>query len=95
MAAKPLTIGDHYFDKKGDAIAFFQEILYRYDLGDRVSPNDDAILRVLLTRHPEADIKIGIGVASFSVRSGDFSTRCFWVNRTDGTSDKFSFRTCL
>lgn len=95
MPAKPVTIGSHHFAKKGDAVAFFQDMLYRYDLGDKVSEDDGAILRLLLERHPEATEKFGVGAASFSVRSGDYSTRCFWVNRIDGSTEKFSFRACL
>lgn len=95
MPARPVTIGDHHFAKKGDAVTFLQEILYRYDLGDKVSSDDEAILHLLLERHPEATKKIGVGVASFSVRSGDYSTRCFWVNRTDGSTEKFSFKVCF
>ncbi|WP_417608297.1 DCL family protein [Parasphingorhabdus sp.] len=95
MPAKPVTIGEHHFAKKGDAVAFFQEILYRYNLGDKVSTADEAILRLLIDRHPEAAGKIGAGIASFSVRSGDFGTRCFWINRVDNTAEKFSFRACL
>ena len=34
--------------------------------------------------------KIGCGITDFSVRTADFGTKCFWVNRTDGTTEKFS-----
>jgi hypothetical protein len=95
MPAKPVTIGEHHFAKKGDAVAFFQEILYRYDLGDKVSTDDEAILKLLIVRHPDAASKIDVGIASFSVRSGDFRTRCFWINRINNTTEKFSFRACL
>lgn len=94
MPAKPVQIGNLHFPKKGDATAFFQEMLYRYDLGDKVSDEDVAILTDLVKMHPESSDKIGSGIADFSVRSGDFGTQCFWVNRTDGTTEKFSFRAC-
>ncbi|WP_297339180.1 DCL family protein [Pseudophaeobacter sp.] len=94
MPAKPVQIGDLHFARKGDATKFFQEMLYRYDLGDRVSEADASILTDLVSMHPEFLEKIGSGIDSFSVRSGDFGTQCFWVNRTDGTAEKFSFRAC-
>lgn len=94
MPAKPVQIGELHFSRKGDATKFFQEMLYRYELGDRVSAQDSAILSDLLSGHPEASNKIGSGVESFSVRSGDFGTQCFWVNRNDGSTEKFSFRAC-
>ena len=95
MPAKPVNIGTMSFPKKGDAVEFFKEMLYKYDLGDKVTLEDSEILMQLLNKHPEADDKIGKGIASFSVRSADYNTRCFWVNRVDGTTEKFSFRACF
>jgi hypothetical protein len=94
MPAKPVTVGNLHFKKKGDANSYFQEMLYSYELGDKVSKPDSETLSYLLLGHPEADEKIGVGIKSFSVRSADFGTRCFWVNRLDGTTEKFSFRAC-
>ncbi|MCH5509683.1 DCL family protein [Pseudomonas syringae pv. syringae] len=67
-------------------------MLNRYDVGDRVSVSDAVILRAALENHPKATEKIGCGIADFSVRSADFGTKCFWVNRTDGTTEKFSIK---
>ena len=69
-------------------------MLYKYDLGDKVSEEDAKILKDLLAMHPEADEKIGCGIESFSVRTADYNTRCFWVNRIDGSTVKFSFKAC-
>lgn len=95
MPSKPVDLGDLHFAKKGDAVSYLHDMLYRYDLGDRVNHGDAVILMLALDRHPEAAEKVGYGVESFSVRSGDFGTRCFWVNRTDGTTVKFSHRACI
>jgi len=94
MPAKIVRVGELTFPSKGDATEFFQKMLYQYDLGDKVSAKDATVLSDLLAAHPEASMKIGSGIASFSVRSADFNTRCFWVNRTDGSTEKFSFRAC-
>ncbi|WAP67694.1 DCL family protein [Jiella pelagia] len=94
MPAKPVNIGSIVFPKKGDATAFFQSMLYKYELGDKVSDEDANVLSALVSNHPEAAAKIGVGIASFSVRTADFGTRCFWVNRSDGSTEKFSFRAC-
>ena len=69
-------------------------MLYKYNLGDKVTQNDADILEDLLKMHPEAAEKIGRGIESFSVRTADYGTRCFWINRVDGTTEKFSFRAC-
>lgn len=95
MPAQPVTLGPRQFAKKGDAVAHLNAMLHRYDLGDRVSADDAVVLAAALARHPEAAGKIGPGIANFSIRSADFGTRCFWVNRTDGSTEKFSHTACI
>lgn len=95
MPAKPITIGSLYFAKRGDAIAYLRDMLNRYDIGDKVSIADEDVLRAALMLHPKADEKIGCGITHFSVRSADFGSKCFWVNRPDGTTEKFSYATCI
>lgn len=88
----PVTLGSEHFDKKGDAIDFLNAMLNRYDVGDRVSAVDAVFLEAALARNPEAEEKIGPGIKDFSVRTADYGTKCFWVNRTDGTTVKFSHK---
>ena len=90
MPAKPVILGTKHFEKRGDAVAYLKEMLYRYDVGDRVNVEDAKILRAALEQHPDSAKKIGCGVTDFSVRSADFGTRCFWLNRMDGSTEKFS-----
>lgn len=95
MPAKPITVGALHFAKRGDATAYLQAMLHRYDVGDKVSVADEEVLRAALALHPEANDKIGCGVTHFSVRSADFGTKCFWINRPDGTTEKFSYTACI
>lgn len=90
MPAKPISLGPMHFDKRGDAVAYLKGMLHRYDVGDRVSADDAVILRAALEHHPNATAKIGCGITHFSVRTAEFHTKCFWVNRPDGTTEKFS-----
>ena len=93
MARKiPVTLGSFQFEKKGDAIAYLNSMLSRYDLGDRVSATDAVVLEAALLRHPQSKEKIGAGIRDFSVRTADSGTKCFWVNRIDGTTEKFSHK---
>jgi hypothetical protein len=94
MPAKKVTVGPLIFSSKQETNEYFRQMLYRYELGDKVSANDAEVLKVLVAMHPEAADKIGVGIKSFSVRSADYGTRCFWVNRNDGSTEKFSFRAC-
>jgi Protein of unknown function (DUF3223) len=95
MPAKPVTLGPHHFKKKGDARAYLKAMLHKYDVGDKVSKDDEAVLRAALAFHPDAAAKVGCGISHFSVRSADFGSKCFWVNRTDGTTEKFSYKVCV
>lgn len=95
MPAKPITIGALHFAKRGDAAVFLQAMLHRYEVGDKVSAADEKVLRAALALHPNANEKIGCGVMHFSVRSADFGTKCFWINRPDGTTEKFSYIACI
>ncbi|WP_110657134.1 DCL family protein [Salinicola halimionae] len=90
MPAKPIHLGPMYFKKRGDAVEYLKKMLHRYDVGDRVNSDDAVILQAALEHHPDSAAKIGCGITDFSVRSADYGTKCFWVNRPDGTTEKFS-----
>lgn len=95
MPAKPVTLGPKRFKKKGDAAAYLKAMLHKYDVGDKVSTDDEEVLRAALALHPDASAKMGCGIANFSVRTADFGSKCFWANRTDGTTEKFSYKACI
>jgi hypothetical protein len=95
VVSKPVTLGPLYFSKTGDAAAHLKAMLHKYDVGDKVSGDDAKVLRAALALHPNADAKVGCGITYFSVRSADFGTKCFWVNRTDGSTEKFSYKSCI
>ena len=95
MVKKPITLGHIKFDKKGDALSLFKKMLNKYSPGDSVSAEDAEILSLALANHPDATQKIGSGISSFSVGKADFGTQCFWVNRTDGSTERFSYISCL
>lgn len=92
---KPVSYGDLHFDTQTEARAFLNAMLNKYDVGDRVSASDAVVLSAALALHPEAADKIGPGIQGFSVRSADFGSKCFWVNRIDGTTEKFSHKACV
>lgn len=95
-----IALATRSFDKAGDATAFFTAMLNRYSIGDRVSTEDAIDLSALLDRHDEVVEKVGTGIAGFEVNSPpvdvpQFSRRCFWVIRSDGTKIDFSIGHCL
>ena len=91
----PVTIGNLHFSKKGDAISYFKKMLNKYNLGQRVSPDDHDVLLTALATHPDAAEKIEGGMSHFTVKKADFGTRCFWGNRADGSIVKFSYLSCV
>jgi hypothetical protein len=93
-----LANGRQWSSQKG-AVDHFREIRNRY--ADEVTiddAQDHADLVALLERYDAAHAgqapKIGIGVASFEVRTNQGSggaTRGFWLRRIDGSETDFSF----
>lgn len=63
--------------------------------GVPLDPDDDAFLRDLIERHPEAAQKIGAGISHFEVRRNEWNGRTFWLVRVDGTATDFSYVSCL
>ncbi|GEC15815.1 DCL family protein [Nitrobacter winogradskyi] len=98
--ARRITLTTRSFDKAGDATAFFTAMLNRYNIGDRVSAEDATDLSALLERHDQVEEKARTGIAGFEVNTPpedvpNFSKRCFWVIRRDGTKIDFSIGHCL
>lgn len=93
----PVTLNGITYPTKGKATEFLQSILYSYKIGQTISnPAHIAALNDLLLHHPEAAEKIGVGIQSFFVGDGgEHGGQCFWIRRTDTSTDDFSFKRCL
>ena len=95
MPKKPVDIGTLHVEKKGDALDFLKTMLNSYSVGETVSDEHLQILLAALDNHPESETKVGCGVFYISVGRGDYDTQCFWINRTDGTTERFSYKSCV
>ncbi|WP_161627487.1 DCL family protein [Pseudogulbenkiania ferrooxidans] len=96
--AKPVYLDSEFdFRTKSDAYGFFKDILNSYDDGDFVSVEHHRLaLIALLSNHPDAVQKIGVGVREFERnRAPDHRTSCFYVIRTDNSKTDFSYRTAV
>jgi len=93
--AQPIKIGEKQFSKKGDALEFLKTMLGRYKLNERVSSPDFKFLVAALKNHPDYAEKVGSGIDHFEVRSADYGTRCFWIIRGDGSTERFSYKSCV
>lgn len=105
--AIPVDINGEHFPTKIAATRRCQDVLRTYPgqagsgAGQPQGVTDEthvAFLTALVARHPEADEKIGGGIAGFKVQvnpKGEGNTRCFYVIHPDGGSTHFSFGSCL
>lgn len=73
-----------------------QGILKRYNPGESLPHEDQRFLACLLTTyHPEADLKVGVGIRRIRVDRDGYGYKCFWLDRTDGSTTDFSFNSCI
>src|SRR5690554_4392919 len=101
---KPLDLPSMSFPTQKAALEYFKGILYAYGVGEVVSDRThDTMLRELSDRHPDADEKIGVGIAEFFVNkteAGDYgfvsaNARGIWIRRLDGTIVDWSYQTAI
>lgn len=95
MVAKPIQIGDELFPRRLDAENFFREMLAQYEDDEKISEADSRLLYELLLRHPQAEAKMGAGIAHFFRAPGEYRKSCFHIERIDGSIVDFSFYVCV
>lgn len=85
------------FKTKAAVADAVRAILYAYDPGEMLSPDDLEFMSDLLTHHYDSAEKSGCGIAAMSVESNPIyrGNRGFWITRTDGSRIDFSFLECL
>lgn len=93
--AQTVEIGEMRFAKKGDALNHLKSVLNSYNPEERVKAEDKIFLLEAIKNHPEVNEKIGVGIDYFFVRRADFGTKCFWIRRTDGSEERFSYKSCV
>ncbi|WP_165831113.1 DCL family protein [Sphingomonas pokkalii] len=98
--ARRISLTTRSFAKAGDATAFFTAMLNRYNIGDQVSDQDAEDLLALLERHDEYEEKAAGGILGFEVNKPpadvpQFSKKCFWVLKRNGSRIDFSIGHCL
>lgn len=91
---KRMELGGKYFPSKGDLQVYIQSILAT---GNKMLVGEEAaVVEDLLLLHPNADEKIGSGVQHIEVGLSPQKTHnCFYVVRTDGSKEHFSYKHCL
>lgn len=98
MAKKqPMIVNGESFATKKDLQERIRGILWSYRNGDTVNMFDAPFLTSLFQQHPDADQKIGAGIACIEVRRNPvyMNTQGFWIVRADGTETDISYLECL
>ncbi|KAI7738062.1 hypothetical protein M8C21_018051 [Ambrosia artemisiifolia] len=74
-----------------------KHILYKYDVNHKLSQDDKLVAWKALFFHPRRQEKIGIGLYEIKVghNTNHENTRCFVVERLDGTTEDFSYHKCI
>ena len=88
-------LGNRVFTSKELIRKYISSILHGHNFGEVIKGEEAEIISELLTWHPDADQKIGIGVKLIFIGKDNFNGPCFWVLRQDGTKTDFSYRICI
>src|ERR1041385_6981020 len=92
MRSKGYTFNGEFFKTKDAILKRVRGILYGYPIGTQVTSGDCALLLELLQNHPNATEKIGCGIDAFEIRQENSISRCFYLIRTDGSAENFSYK---
>jgi hypothetical protein len=93
--SKPLIVGEKQFETQKAANFFVRELLNKQRLTEPIPEPHHSFLCVLISRHPHATEKVGVGIRHFTVEPAAYETRCFYLTRVDGSRTDFSYLKCV
>ena len=88
-------IGAYVFPTRKAAEEAIRSVLHHAPLRVPLTGDEFALISALVSCHPDAEARIGAGIASIDVRIIDYGQRGFWITRVDGTMTDFSYRKAL
>lgn len=91
----PVRVGDQVFKNKQNLIAYMQELMARYSVGDSLSDTDRFFCFGLFAWHSEADRKRVNEIIRIDVRLDIFGNKHLQIFRQDGTDEDISWRHCV
>jgi hypothetical protein len=89
------AIGAFVFRTKQEAADEIRRILHGTQLRTPLEGIDAELITALVGIHPDAVTKIGTGIRCIETRIIDGGQPGFWITRTDGSMDDFSYRKAL
>ncbi|KAL8225713.1 hypothetical protein R6Q57_018270 [Mikania cordata] len=93
----PVSVGYTNFEQPVEIFDYFFKLLHFWPPNLNVNKYEHEMLLDLLKKgHLESEKKIGVGINAFQVRyHPQWKSRCFFLVRSDGSADDFSFRKCV
>lgn len=95
MPALSYTINGVFYPTQRELQQEVSALLRRYRAPYRLEHNEAALMMDLLERHPSAEQKIGCGVRAIWILSNGKFGNGYYVERTDGSWEDFSYKQCL
>lgn len=97
MKRKTYTLGGKNYKTKADIRRRARAIKESNREEVSIAGEDHEFMLDLLGMHPDAAAKIGAGVKRFFIRSDVdmVGSKCFWVERVDGSETDFSYNKCI
>jgi hypothetical protein len=96
MSRHAIILHDREFKTKSEAIAFFRQMLSKYELGQSVDTDDKLLLTALVGRHRYATDLLAHPITTFRVVKEEmFGNRRFEIVRDDGSVNSFAYLKCI
>ncbi|CAM6116559.1 unnamed protein product [Calypogeia fissa] len=94
---EPVKLGPKTFYSGVEMFTYFYELLHAWVSNVDVNKYEFLVLSDLIKKgHRDAEAKIGPGIQSFQIRfHPGWHSRCYYLIRTDGSVDDFSYRKCV
>ncbi|KAJ7522625.1 hypothetical protein O6H91_18G020200 [Diphasiastrum complanatum] len=93
----PVQLGPKVFQSGAQMFTFFYDLLHGWVVDYDLNKYETLVLSDLILKgHQEAEKKIGQGIKAFQVKKHPkWHSRCYYLVRTDGTLEDFSYRKCV
>lgn len=97
MSKAKYIINGFEFSSKDEVGQYVRDnILNKYPSNQQISKEHFEFMLALLNGHKKREEKIGVGVKNIWIQPNEFyRTRCFWLERLDGSKTDFSYLQCL
>ncbi|KAG6553895.1 hypothetical protein Mapa_004812 [Marchantia paleacea] len=93
----PVKLGPKLFHSGIEMFTYFYDLLHGWVANVDINKYEHMVLSDLITKgHRDAESKVGSGIKAFQIRfHTGWHSRCYYLVRTDGSVEDFSYRKCV